>query len=1199
MSGSHEPCSDFSSLAAEDLERTIEAFEEAWQQGNRPRIEQYLANAAGDSTTCLIELVHIDLEYALKAGEDARVEGYFKRFPELTRLTDAVRDLIATELDLRRRHDPMISVSEYIRRFPQFSKELPALANAKRHADSETTAAPTSPFNEEDFALSAASERDMPAEQIATRSQYHMLHTYAKGGLGEIRLAVDQQLNREVALKLMQQPHSRNPESRRRFLREAEITSHLEHPGIVPVYGLGRDHLGNPVYAMRFIRGESLHEAIERFHAADKTPRDPGERTLAFRNLLTRFLVVCNTIAYAHSRGVLHRDIKPGNIMLGQYGETLVVDWGLAKFSGESREAHAAGDEEKTSAAAPPNDSSPSGTQMGVAIGTPAFMSPEQAAGRWDHVGPASDIYSLGATLYMLLTGQTPRTVSAASSSPRDPVSEKHQHSFGFPHSPSRTVPPALAAICRKALDSDPQKRYPSALHLAGDLEHWLADEPVSAWREPIAVKIYRWLSRHRTLVSGAAAAVLAALVSLAAMTLFLTAANQKARDQLIRADANFYFHRISLADQAWWVNQITQARERLMECKPELRQWEWHLLHRRCREHQTTLPGHSDTVASVAFQPAGQHLASGSIDGTLKIWDAKTGEELQTLLGHTAAVLGIAYHPNGQRLASCSQDGSVIIWESMTGRKLLTLAGPKHGLKTVAYNAKGDILAAGGDDKTVFLWNADNGIAMGQFPDHGDIVRKVEFSPDGRWLASAAADTVRIWDMHSRELLYSLCGHTAAVHALTFSRDGKWLASAGADQTIKIWNTFLGKEVQSFGDLQQAIHALAFSPDNRNLAYGGDDTHLKVVDVSSRETITFAGHRGAIAAVAFHPGGKSIATGSTDNSIKIWDLTLTQAVQNLAGHARLQGLAISPDGKLLATAGAEGAIKIWDRQTWKVIRTLQGNSGSVWGLAFRPDGLQLASCTDKQKVQIWSVPDAKVVQTLSGHANGIAGVAYSPDGQNLAAAGDDGKVLIWDTNSGRQKKMLQGHTDVVWSVAFSPDGKQLATGSADRTVKIWDTNTWKEFAAFREPKGGVLQVGFSPDGKYLAASGGEAADRPSRKPAGEALPKKRGFVANEKTRNPFGEINIWETATWNRIFHLPGHTEPVRGLAFSPDSQRLATASYDGTVKLWNMGNGQEILAVYRYFGPFYGLAFTPDGHQLLGAAWDLKLWDATPLAE
>ncbi len=319
--------------------------------------------------------------------------------------------------------------------------------------------------------------------------RFRVLRPHAKGGLGQVSVALDEELHREVALKEIQDRYADDPHSRTRFVLEAEVTGGLEHPGIVPVYGLGCYDDGRPFYAMRFIRGDSLQDAIAKFHQAEGPKRDPGERALALRGLLGRFVAVCNAIAYAHARGVLHRDLKPGNVMLGKYGETLVVDWGLAKVMGRGQLP-----------TEPPEpylvlSSADSGapTQMGSALGTPQFMSPEQAAGRLDLLGPASDVYSLGATLYHLLTGKAPFEGADAGAI----LQKVQQGEFPAPRRVSRAVAAALEAVCLKAMALRPEERYASARALADDVEHWLADEPVTAYREPLLRRVGRWRRRH------------------------------------------------------------------------------------------------------------------------------------------------------------------------------------------------------------------------------------------------------------------------------------------------------------------------------------------------------------------------------------------------------------------------------------------------------------------------------------------------------------------------------------------------------------------------------------------------------------------------------------------------------------------------------------------------------------------------------
>jgi serine/threonine-protein kinase len=348
--------------------------------------------------------------------------------------------------------------------------------------------------------------------------RFRVLRPHAQGGLGAVFVALDGELHREVALKQILDRHADDPTSRARFLLEAEITGGLEHPGIVPVYGLGSYPDGRPYYAMRFIRGESLKEAIATFHADESLRGDPGRRSVGLLKLLRRFLAVCDAIDYAHSRGILHRDLKPSNVVLGKHGETLVVDWGLAKAMGRTEPGTAS--DERT--LVPLSSSGSAETLPGSALGTPAYMSPEQAIGDLDRLGPRSDVYSLGATLYCLLTGRPP----VEGEDVGEVLRAVQKGDFPPPRRLDPSIDPALEAICVKAMALRPEDRHAAPRALAEDIEHWMADEPVAAWREPWTRRARRWERRHRTAVVAAASAVLVALAGMFSVLVVQARAN-------------------------------------------------------------------------------------------------------------------------------------------------------------------------------------------------------------------------------------------------------------------------------------------------------------------------------------------------------------------------------------------------------------------------------------------------------------------------------------------------------------------------------------------------------------------------------------------------------------------------------------------------------------------------------------------------
>jgi serine/threonine protein kinase len=436
---------------------------------------------------------------------------------------------------------------------------------------------------------------ESPESRLGER--FRKLRPHARGGLGEVFVARDEELSREVALKQMLPQYTHSNACRERFVREAEITGGLEHPGIVPVYGLGTCGDGRPYYAMRFIRGETLKDAILRFHDHEQGPQKEGERSVELRRLLQRMLDVCHAVDYAHSRGVLHRDLKPSNIMLGKYGETLVVDWGLAKAAGHDDVPLT--DIRTEPALVPRSGSSSEPTALGKAIGTPSYMSPEQAAGRVDRVTHLSDVYSLGATLYELLTGRPPYVTGNIG----EVLRRVQEGKFLRPRLVQPDVPAGLEAICLKAMSHDPAQRYTSVQSLAEDIERWLADEPVQAHNESQSERVDRWLRHHRAWANASALVVfLLAAAASVALAIVHTAqretADAHAAEQIARQEA---IVQRNVARKAVDQFEGAVAKLRLLADHPEL------TVLRDSPEYQQLVKQAEHTQAMIPDAPPGQ----------------------------------------------------------------------------------------------------------------------------------------------------------------------------------------------------------------------------------------------------------------------------------------------------------------------------------------------------------------------------------------------------------------------------------------------------------------------------------------------------------------------------------------------------------------------------------------------------------------
>ncbi len=1136
------------------VEQACDRFEAAWMAGQRPRIEDALAAA-----------------------------------PEPVR-EELRRELLVLELIHRTRGGDVPTPGEYRDRFPGCTDDVDrafldaGLTDEGRIPDG-TTRGPGGTNIPGDGPAEGGSSAGRP------RPRFRKLRFHARGGLGEVFVAWDEELGREVALKQIQDRHADYRESRDRFVREAKITGGLEHPGIVPVYALEFEG-GRPRYAMRFIGDETLRKAIASHHGGGTAGGATDAPGLEFRKLLGRFVAVCETMAYAHNRGVIHRDLKPANIMLGPYGETLVVDWGLAKRIGGAGQGEAAGD------VYPPGSSSDGETRTGSTLGTVPYMSPEQAAGELDRVGTASDVYSLGATLYCLLTGRTPFPAPQTPSEQEEVIRSVKAGAFPPPRSVDRSVAPALEAICLKAMALEPEDRYASPKGLAADVEHWLADEPVAAHREGWPARLARRARRHRTWVrAGAAALLMVTLVSVAAFVMVNAQRRQverlRAEDEIRqgqdlceRGDVEAGMLRLA---RVLGSPPLAEAPELRHDVRVMLAGWR-----RRLPALVSVRPFvFEEDYCAVAFSPDGKTAVAAVGKNSLVRWDVATGRTSGPAFEDPGQPIAVAFSPDGRFLLAGGLDGKARLWETDTGKLVATF--PHEGdfsVKAVAFSPKGrTVLTGGGDTRTkkgeARLWDPFTGKPVGEPLRHESIVNAAAFSPDGETVLTGSGDrTARRWDAARGKLVREFMDKgKGSIIALAFSPDGKMFVTGSFAGTARLWDVSTGEPVGEPLLQQNPVYSVAFSRDGKVLLTGGGFL-ARFWDVATREAINPPlRHHYRVRAVAFSRDGRRIVTGAWNGQwrrgeFRLWEMPQPKPSVPLDHKSATLLIAFSPDGKTVLTGGwREGDVRLMNAATGRAVGpTFSHDGAAVHVGAFGDGGRTVLTSSGDHSIRIFDATTGRLMRRVPFHDDRVdLGVAFSADGKT-ALVGTHFSARLWDLTTGRPIGEPMPHYGFVAAAAFSPDGRTVLTGSADGSARLWEVPTGRPIGEPFWHQGAVRAVAFSRDGKSIA-TGGE--DRTARRwdlatgrPSGPALPHRfivyavafgpdgRALLtgsgdeeSGEWDRPWWGEARVWEADSGRLIGPPLPFRHHVNAVAFSPDGQRFATGSEE-TVggRLWEV---------------------------------------------